>query len=300
MSVEPLVLASASPRRRRLLRRFPVPFAVMESGTTEPIFPGESPTQAARRLALRKARGGGGSPPERMGPRGGHGGCAGRHHPGEASRSVRRASHAPLAARHISPGHHGSGPAASANRQEGHPASRDEGHFSDFRDSELEAHLVKGRSLDKAGGYAIQDQTRPLVKGIDGCYYNVVRLPLCELTVLFVDLRSAQPPSRPLPPARSTAMPSAPLSSDRRQRQAATLRKWLRGSEHSGCSASGSVGREIGFQRVELIDQLFHVMLKEISNREQSDKLPVFLDNGQVANVTRYHELKGFSRIRFW
>ena len=50
----------------------------------------------------------------------------------------------------------------------------------------LEAYLATGESLDKAGAYGIQGFGRLLVKDIDGCYYNVVGLPL---TALFYDLK---------------------------------------------------------------------------------------------------------------
>src|SRR5947209_16510013 len=48
----------------------------------------------------------------------------------------------------------------------------------DFTDTELDAYLVTGDSLDKAGAYSIQGAGRDLVAGLDGDYLAVVGLPL--------------------------------------------------------------------------------------------------------------------------
>ena len=59
-------------------------------------------------------------------------------------------------------------------------------NFIRYDTEHLEAYLATGESLDKAGAYGIQGIGRLLVKDIDGCYYNVVGLPL---TALFYDLK---------------------------------------------------------------------------------------------------------------
>lgn len=46
---------------------------------------------------------------------------------------------------------------------------------------EIDAYVASGRPLDKAGGYAIQDNDVPTVDSIDGCYCCVVGLPLWRL-----------------------------------------------------------------------------------------------------------------------
>jgi predicted house-cleaning NTP pyrophosphatase (Maf/HAM1 superfamily) len=50
-----------------------------------------------------------------------------------------------------------------------------------YSDDEIARYVATGRPLDKAGAYAIQDpEFRPVAR-IDGCYPNVVGLPLCDL-----------------------------------------------------------------------------------------------------------------------
>jgi septum formation protein len=46
---------------------------------------------------------------------------------------------------------------------------------------ELEKYIDTGEPLDKAGGYAVQGLGAVFVKGIEGCYSNVVGLPLARL-----------------------------------------------------------------------------------------------------------------------
>jgi len=48
----------------------------------------------------------------------------------------------------------------------------------DFTDTELDAYLVTGDPLDKAGAYSIQGAGRDLVASLDGDYLAVVGLPL--------------------------------------------------------------------------------------------------------------------------
>ena len=48
----------------------------------------------------------------------------------------------------------------------------------DFTETELDAYLATGDSLDKAGAYAIQGAGRDLVASLDGDYLAVVGLPL--------------------------------------------------------------------------------------------------------------------------
>ena len=51
-------------------------------------------------------------------------------------------------------------------------------------ENEIEAYVATGEPLDKAGAYAIQGMGVLLVERIEGCYSNVVGLPLAALARL--------------------------------------------------------------------------------------------------------------------
>jgi nucleoside triphosphate pyrophosphatase len=53
-----------------------------------------------------------------------------------------------------------------------------------YSQAEIHAYIATGDSLDKAGAYAIQHRSFDPVERIEGCYANVVGLPLCVLTAL--------------------------------------------------------------------------------------------------------------------
>jgi len=50
-----------------------------------------------------------------------------------------------------------------------------------YRDEEIADYIARGEPFDKAGGYAIQDRVFHPVNRIEGCYANVMGLPLCHL-----------------------------------------------------------------------------------------------------------------------
>lgn len=51
--------------------------------------------------------------------------------------------------------------------------------FRDLDDVEIRAYINSGSPMDKAGAYGIQDDFGAVfVKKIEGCYYNIVGLPL--------------------------------------------------------------------------------------------------------------------------
>lgn len=50
--------------------------------------------------------------------------------------------------------------------------------FSNLTDEEIKSYIKTGEPLDKAGAYGIQGYGGVFVEKINGCYYNVVGLPL--------------------------------------------------------------------------------------------------------------------------
>ena len=55
-------------------------------------------------------------------------------------------------------------------------------HFRQLSDTEIMEYVEIERPLDKAGSYGIQERAATFVKRIEGCYFNVVGLPLAALT----------------------------------------------------------------------------------------------------------------------
>jgi septum formation protein len=53
--------------------------------------------------------------------------------------------------------------------------------FSQMQDHEIVNYVNSKDGLDKAGGYGIQGDAGKFVAGIDGCYYNVVGLPVAAV-----------------------------------------------------------------------------------------------------------------------
>ena len=53
--------------------------------------------------------------------------------------------------------------------------------FRQLRNKEIEAYVASGEANDKAGAYGIQGKAATFVRKIEGCYFNVVGLPLASL-----------------------------------------------------------------------------------------------------------------------
>ena len=51
----------------------------------------------------------------------------------------------------------------------------------DYSDAEIEAYIASGDPLDKAAAYAVQHRDFRPVARVEGCYANVMGLPLCHL-----------------------------------------------------------------------------------------------------------------------
>jgi septum formation protein len=178
----PLVLASRSPRRRHLLERLQISFSVHPSEVDEVVPPGTPPGETVRLLARQKA--------EAVAPGYPHaltlgadtvvvldGDVLGKPS-GDAEAAAMLArlsgrSHTVYTG--IALFHAESGRLVTA-----HEAT--EVTFAPLEPEEIEAYVLTGSPLDKAGGYGIQDDAGALlVAGVRGDYYNVVGLPLHRL-----------------------------------------------------------------------------------------------------------------------
>ena len=62
-------------------------------------------------------------------------------------------------------------------------------YFRNLHQAEIEHYIKSGEPSDKAGAYGIQGKGAVFVKRIDGCYFNVVGLPLASLVEQLMDFQ---------------------------------------------------------------------------------------------------------------
>ncbi len=180
----PLILASASPRRRELLARIGLPFEIVHPHVDEGSLEGR-PDRLARRLATAKARAVSEKRPDATllaadTVVGYHGIILGK--PADAGEAramlglLRGRTHRVITAVAVLP---------PGRRRPliGHAVTRVT--MRRYSDDEIAASIARGDPFDKAGAYAIQDQRLAPVARYDslpdgktGCYCNVVGLPL--------------------------------------------------------------------------------------------------------------------------
>jgi septum formation protein len=60
--------------------------------------------------------------------------------------------------------------------------------FAQLSDAEIDAYVATREPFDKAGGYAIQGRAGCFITRVDGCFFNVVGLPLARLCRILRDL----------------------------------------------------------------------------------------------------------------
>jgi nucleoside triphosphate pyrophosphatase len=202
-STRPLLLGSASPRRRDILGSLGLPFLVLAADIVEDVLDGEEPLGYLERIASAKLE----AIWARL-ERGGIGAAA----PGNAAAPAPRGVSAVLVADTtvVIDGSIVGKPAdiaeaiATLSRLVGRDhevytryaigrAERGPGavlrartvrtlvRLRDATAAEVEAYARTGEGLDKAGAYAAQGIGSFLVEGVTGSYSNVVGLPACEL-----------------------------------------------------------------------------------------------------------------------
>jgi len=184
MSRDVLVLASASPRRRRLLALAGLDFEVVPAEVDESPRPDEGPADQVRRLAQAKA------------------GQIGQSRPADwilaadtlvvlgnlvLGKPGDRTEAAEMLARLSGKTHEVLTGYCLFNKalDRGHiDFCRSEVEFRNLTGRDIEKYLDSGEPLGKAGAYAIQGRGAGLVKRVSGSYTNVVGLPLAEIIEL--------------------------------------------------------------------------------------------------------------------
>lgn len=61
-------------------------------------------------------------------------------------------------------------------------------HFAEIPDSEIRKYLTTGNHRDKSGSYGIQSYIGQYIKGIEGCFYSVMGLPLNSVRELLLKI----------------------------------------------------------------------------------------------------------------
>jgi len=173
-----IVLASASPRRRELLKKIVDNFHVVPSGVDETKIGEKDPVEFALEAAVLKARDVGGHHPGSLVIAADTIVCLGDTIIGKPRdrRDARRILEALSGTRHrvITA-------VALFKKDEGKLRSGYEESFVRFRKldaSAIDAYLNTGDPLDKAGSYAIQEVNDAFVESLEGDYDNVVGLPV--------------------------------------------------------------------------------------------------------------------------
>ncbi|MFO7172099.1 MAG: Maf family protein [Bacillota bacterium] len=177
-----LILASQSPRRQQLLAQVGIPFQVEPSGAEDRVdVSALPPAERARTLALTKAR------------------EVARRHPeavvlgadtvvvvdGQVLGKPRDPDHARAMLRQLAARDHlvitgvALVQAATGREVVAHETTRV--WIRPLTPEQIEWYVRSGEPLDKAGAYGIQGLAAALVERIDGCYYNVVGLPLSRV-----------------------------------------------------------------------------------------------------------------------
>jgi MAF protein len=69
-----------------------------------------------------------------------------------------------------------------------------------YADDEVAQYIERSEPFDKAGGYAVQDEVFRPVERLEGCYLNVVGLPLCAVAAGLLALGEASARPGGVPP----------------------------------------------------------------------------------------------------
>ncbi len=183
---KPLILASASPRRKRFLSDLGLEFTCIPANIDERSLPDETPAIFARRMAAEKAE------------------VLASQYPkswivaadtvvvldGQIIGKPKDAAHALALLRALQGRSHkvitGLALLCQAENYLETLAEQSEVTFSAFPDDVLLAYIQTGEPLDKAGAYGIQGKGAFLVQNVNGSCSNVIGLPLSSCVTLLL------------------------------------------------------------------------------------------------------------------
>jgi len=173
-----LVLASLSPRRSEILRQAGIPFVVRAAPVDETPLAWESPGEYVERLAEKKALAVDALPGETV-----VGADTTVVVEGEMLGKPTDAADARRMIARLAGRRHEVMTGISIRR--GRRVIRDRAvtavWFAGMSEREIAEYAASGEPMDKAGAYAIQGLASKFIERIEGCYFNVVGLPVALL-----------------------------------------------------------------------------------------------------------------------
>ncbi|NLP36889.1 MAG: septum formation inhibitor Maf [Firmicutes bacterium] len=186
-----IILASASPRRAELLRQIGLDFEVQVSGVSEEGVVDKDPAKLVEKLAIAKALAVAKNQPRREAVVIAadtvvcvDGTLLGKpkdsREAGEMLRLLSGRSHQVLT---------GIAVVALPVMKVLSQVEKTEVFMRRLSAAEIDWYLTSGEPYDKAGGYGIQGKAAVFVEKIEGCYFNVVGLPLAALWRLLNKLK---------------------------------------------------------------------------------------------------------------
>lgn len=187
-----LILASASPRRAQILRDAGLRFEIVRANASERRKRGETARRMTRRLAQAKAQ----AVVNKLRSKPTRAIVIGADTIVEVNGELLGKPRSPRAAREmlkkLSGRTHRVVTSVAAIRLPDR-AARIATESTQVRFALLNAHQIAqyvatGEPLDKAGAYAVQGIGGRFIEKIDGCYFNVVGLPLTHLCRMLIDL----------------------------------------------------------------------------------------------------------------
>ena len=179
--VRRLILASGSPRRRQLLSMMGIPFIIKAASVDETPLHGEPPTELVLRVSQAKAFAVNDVRPEELVVAADtvvvlDGEALGKPiDVDDAGRMLHRLRGRPhMVYTGVAVWH-------SASRRLVCERGESVVWMRDYADDEIATYVASGDPMDKAGAYAIQHPGFRPASRVEGCWLNVIGLPLCHL-----------------------------------------------------------------------------------------------------------------------